>query len=145
LKAKNGAAWAALALLCACSSPERLPAGDASRVLDWAATQRVPRGSVRDAGLPFGLIASHVVMPVAIARLKDGRYCVLLKTKIGWKDNFEGVLACTGAITRNEIQSYAANGRTYTFVSLPGYGVFEELYIAGKRDDRTYDVYFNLN
>ncbi len=134
----------ALAWLAACASREQVSTAGVQRVLAWAAAQPVPRGGVREATLPSSL-GVRAVAPAAIAHHKDGRYCVLVKTKVGWKDNFEGVLACTGAITRGEIQSYGANGRTYTFISLPGYGVFEELYIADKRDDRTYDVYFDLN
>jgi hypothetical protein len=122
--------------------------GDIQSVLDWATKQGVKPGMVRHARLPAGFAAFGQDNAVDIVRLKDGRTCFLLKTHIGYKDNFEGVLACTAPLLHGEL--VAAQGTYPAYVSLtacalPGCGVFEELYIRRTRDPRTFDVAFDLN
>lgn len=79
-----------------------------------------------------------------VVHLKDGRTCVLFVRKIGFKDNFAGTFACSAPLKPAEfVRSEDYAGRSY--ISLVGYGEFEELYISSKRNERTYDVYFDLN
>jgi hypothetical protein len=120
----------------------------AAGVLDWARAQGVKPGTVRSTKLAPGLIPSGGGTPVSIAHLQDGRYCVLLITQIGYKDNFEGVLTCTAPLRRSEIIPAAGTYSSYvalTSCALPGCGIFEELYIRAARNDRSYDVFFDLN
>ena len=128
-------------LLAACTGGVRTSQIDA--IVAWSAQQHVKPGKVSSFRLParFGVHAKWA----SVAHLADGRSCVLVITHIGYKDNFDGVLGCTGAIKPDEIGSMQANNRTYTYISLAGYGVFEQLFVDGKRDERTYDVYFDLN
>ena len=111
-------------------------------VVAWARQQSVASGTVASVMLPPNLAAGSS-QSVSIAQLKDGRRCFLLVTEVGWKDNFRGVLWCSGPLARAEI--YTPDDNRAPYVTLPGYGVFEELYIAKKRSDNAYDVYFDLN
>jgi len=78
-----------------------------------------------------------------VAMLADKRCCVLLKTRIGYKGNFEGVLLCSAPLHPGEIVHAGAPAREY--ITLPGQGVFEELYLRRRIDERRFDVYFDLN
>ncbi len=109
----------------------------------WAARQSVAPGHVRTLALPQGLRGWAQGGNAAIAHLKDGRTCVLVVTVVGYKDNFDGVLACTGPLAKAEIVESPDYHRSY--VSLPGYEGFEELYVRAQRNDRTVDVFFDLN
>lgn len=113
------------------------------RVVDWAAAQNVPPGRVTSLRLPLRYSLLSVTGYANIAHLKDGRTCVLLVEAVGYKDNFEGVLSCTQSLRDSEIVRSDNYPRSY--ISLPGYGEFEELYVSSKRNDRTYDVFFDLN
>ena len=116
---------------------------DDQSVLSWGIKQKVPSGRTREVILPESLRKASADQRVTIAQLADGRTCILLKKKIGWKDNFDASLCCSGPLKRREIIKDANQSPNY--ISLPGHGVFEELYIRRTRDDRTFDVYFDLN
>jgi len=111
--------------------------------LTWAMTQHVPIGHVQKLILPPHIHPPKRYTYFDVAHLADGRYCILLISNLGWKDNFEGRLACSGPILASEIQR-PDDGR-HEYISLPGYGVFEELYIAKARSDHEFEVYFDLN
>ncbi len=118
------------------------------KVLAWATRQNVKRGTVQSLTVPPSLVGFAAGGPPQFAHLQDGRYCLLVKTEIGYKDNFEGVLSCTRPLLRSEV--IAASGTYASYISLtscsrPGCGIFEELYIRRARDARTFDVYFDLN
>jgi len=133
-------------LFAALAYPARvraIPQAATDRVVDWAASQSVAPGRVRSFRLPVQYAAFAINGFVSVARLKDGRTCALLIEGIGYKDNFEGVLTCSAPLRESEVVRSANYPRSY--ISLPGYGRFEELYISSKRNDRTYDVYFDLN
>jgi hypothetical protein len=68
---------------------------------------------------------------------------VLLKTKLGYKDNFTGIVSCDAALDQTEISR--ADVSTHEYIALAGQGIFEELYIRHRIGDRMYDVYFDLN
>jgi len=139
------------ALLAAgCSRTATVSPGGVSSALDWAQKQGVKRGTVASLPPPQALVQLGARGPVDVAHLEDGRYCVLLKTELFGHDhsNFRGVLACTGSLRGNEL--VAAHGTyppsvSFASCALPGCGVFEELYIDRQRDDRTFDVSFDLN
>jgi hypothetical protein len=97
--------------------------------------------------LPPGTIGFAPAGSVPIAHLRDGRTCFLFVTKVGYKDNFEGVASCTQPLLPKETAS--AHGTYGPSIALSNCihtcGVFEELYVRHARDDRTYDVYYDLN
>lgn len=133
-------------LLAALAYPQRariVSQHAVDRVVGWAAAQRIPRGRVHSIRLPLQLSLLSVTGYANIARLKDGRTCVLLVEGVGYKDNFEGVLSCTKSLCESEIVRSGNYPRSY--IALPGYGEFEELYISSQRNERTYEVYFDLN
>ena len=113
------------------------------RALTWAMMQNVPVGQTKALILPTRIQPPKRYTYFDVAHLRDGRYCILLKSNIGWKDNFEGRLACSGPLRPDEIQR-PDDGR-HPYVSLPGYGVFEELYIRKARSNHEFEVYFDLN
>jgi len=132
--------------LAALAYPERgraLSERAIDAVVSWAAMQRVPAGRVRSLRLPLRLSLLSVTGYVNVARLKDGRTCVLLVEAVGYKDNFEGVLSCSRPLRDSEI--VRSDNYPRSFISLSGYGEFEELYISSMRNAQTYDVYFDLN
>jgi hypothetical protein len=142
------AALGALALaLAGCAPAASVSAPDVVTLRAWAHQQHVPAGEVRGVRLPPGTIGFTPSAPVKIVHLKDGRTCFLLITKLEYKDNFEGVLSCTLPLRASE--NVPAHDTYAPSVSLSNCiracGVFEELYVRRARDDRTYDVYFDLN
>jgi len=76
------------------------------------------------------------------ARTDDGRTCILLTTRVSWKDNFEGVFFCDAPVRDAEILS---RGTQPAVLSIAGAGIFEELYIRKTHDPQWFDVYFDLN
>jgi hypothetical protein len=111
-------------------------------VLAWAAGQNVAAGEVVELTLPPALAHVSQGGVVHVARTGDGRHCVLLKKSVGWKENFEGLLCCDGALRPSEVVE-PRTGAAY--ISLPGLGIFEELYIRRRYSDLLFEVYFDLN
>jgi hypothetical protein len=139
---------AALALLLAgCAPATALRASDLTALRRWAIQQHVPAGEVRGVKLPPGTIGFTPTSPVKIVHLKDGRTCFLLLTKLEYKDNFEGVLSCTKPLLPSEnVPAHGTYGPSISLTNcVRACGVFEELYVRKARDDRTDDVYFDLN
>ncbi len=118
---------------------------DAKEVMTWVIGEEVPEGEVREISLPKNLAQLSEDRKVFVAHLADGRHCVLLKKKIGWKDNFEGVFHCDRALLPGEIVKRGSGDEQVSFICLPGYGIFEELYIGAVRGDRVIEVYYDLN
>jgi hypothetical protein len=116
---------------------------DPKRVLEWVVKQDVPTGKAHALRLPPPLADRSCEGVVHVAHLVDGRYCIFLKTSIGWKDNFEGVFSCTGLLASEEIIRRDVNAPP--FISLRGYGIFQELYVRRSHRSGWVDVYFDLN
>ncbi|MDI1446883.1 hypothetical protein [Polyangium sp. 6x1] len=114
-----------------------------ARVLEWVHTQSVAPKSTQEISLPGDLAGASADARVHVARLADGRTCILLKKSIGWKSNFEGWLQCDAPLLPAEVVAAPPAPRAY--VSLAGHVMFEELYVRTQRDPRTFDVYFDLN
>jgi hypothetical protein len=129
--------------ITACHTEGNIVKRESDDVLTWASSQGVAPGDTRSLRLPDNLVHSSADGSVLVAALHDGRHCTLLKKKIGHKDNFEGMVACSAAVGSGEIAAHGSPPREY--LSFPGHGVFEELYIRKRIDDRTFEVYFDLN
>jgi hypothetical protein len=113
------------------------------RVLEWVRAKGLAAGSTHDLSLPEDLAAASADARVHVARLADGRTCILLKKSIGWKNNFDGVLQCDAPLRPSEVVAAPPVPRAY--VTLPGHALFEELYVRSRRDERGFNVYFDLN
>lgn len=141
------AALAAALPFAGCSAGQTVSSSDVAALRDWAAQQRVPLGAVRSVKLPAGAFTFAKERSAQIVHLKDGRTCFLLTTELGYKDNFEGVLSCTQPVLASErIGAHDTYGPSISLTNcVSACGVFEELYVRNERDDRTFDVYFDLN
>jgi hypothetical protein len=113
-----------------------------ARILTWASAQPLTAGSSHQFALPARWAATSHGGTVNIGRSNDGRTCVLLKKQIGWKENFAGTVACDRPLLAKEV---AADAKSRSYMTLPGEGVFEELYISRRLSDHRFDVYFDLN
>ena len=120
-----------------------MSSSDIATLRDWASQQGVPPGAVRSVNPPRETVGAASGRPVAIVHLKDGRTCFLIKTAVGFKENFEGIVSCTQPLLPAE--TIPAQGTYGPYIALTNCirtcGVFEELYVRRARDDRTYDVY----
>jgi hypothetical protein len=114
---------------------------ESHEVLSWAVQQKVAPASAVRLNLPPTWSARSGHGAVQVGRTQDGRTCLLVIKHVGWKDNFDGVVACDGPLTAAELPKM--EDRTY--ISLPGLGVFEELDVAKRWSDRDFEVFFDLN
>lgn len=113
------------------------------RVLAWAASEAMARGTTVERPLPSDLRQASAEGQVHIARLQDGHTCILLKKRVEYKGNFDGVLRCTRALHASELVSPPRVPRAY--VSLGDHGIFEELYVRRRVDPSTFEVFFDLH
>ncbi|TNF37577.1 MAG: hypothetical protein EP329_02760 [Deltaproteobacteria bacterium] len=86
------------------------------------------------------MMLDHVAVDhrVWIGAGPEGR-CLLAKTKLGPKDNFEGRVCCEGALPKAK-----GGGGTPAFLSI-GDGLLEELYVKDLHPPSWAEVYFDLN
>lgn len=110
-------------------------------VVEWARTASVKPGTVAEFPLPADLAAESADGKATVAGFPGGERCVLLKKEIGWKGNFAGVVFATRPLGGGDVVP-DPGGRPY--LSLAGYGIFEELYIKATRSPRHFEVYFDL-
>lgn len=122
-------------MLVGCS--ERVP----HSVFEWIQGRNIVAGSTQSLGLPAPLSGASKDGKVYVARLSDGRLCVMLKTHIGYKENFKGAVRCSAPLRKNEVVLNAER----PYFSLAGHGIFEELYIRKQISDHEFEVFFDLN
>lgn len=113
------------------------------RVLAFAAQELLEPGTTTTISIPPPLRRTSRDGQVHVARLRDRNTCILLKKKIGYKDNFEGTLHCTRPFSTSEIIENEVSSRSY--ISLTGHGIFEELYIRRRVSLDVIRVYFDLH
>lgn len=114
-------------------------------LLAWASAQDVPAGESRRLQLPPELESQSVDHRATVARPDARRICVLVKTVIGWKENFEGVLHCNAPLQPGEYVDPPAEPGGSSYISLDGDADLQELYVRKKLDAQSYEVYFDLN
>jgi len=114
-----------------------------NRVLEWIRLQgTATTDKAEEFHLPSDL-ASIAARGTAIGlRTADGRHFALVKTWVGWKDNFEGILCCDAPLRDHEVIGSAAE-RPY--ISIDNVGAFEELYIRKCYSPVCCSVFFDLN
>jgi hypothetical protein len=110
-------------------------------VLEWVQARDLASGTTHALELPPELRGASEDGKVVAARLSDGRLCVLLKTRIGFKDNFEAVVRCSAPLRAEEI----VEDPERPYLSLSGHGIFEELYIRKRIGSAELTVYFDLH
>ena len=115
---------------------------DCRAVLAWAVAQNVAVGTTIELKLPPDLAHLSEAGVVQAAGLSVGHCCVLMKKSIGWKDNFAGILCCEASLNPGQIVSPPTR---VSYISLPGFGIFEELYISKRYSSKLFEVYFDLN
>ena len=115
-----------------------LPAPCAA-VMQWLDTTHAPPGADGSVDLPMNLAHAAVDEKVWIGAGPGGR-CVLTKTKLGAKDNFEGRLCCVGDLP--VVTTTPAGAR---ITSAADGGVLEELYVRALHPPSWAEVYFDLN
>ena len=113
-----------------------------AEIARWVREQDVGPGAVADLPLPARWAALSQDGRVQAARTDDDRVCILLKRHVGWKENFEGVMYCDGPLKPGEMVP-PPQGPAY--LSLPGLGIFEELYIRASHGPHLFEVYFDLH
>jgi hypothetical protein len=119
-------------------------AAKAQKALQWAETVSLPADSVAMVKLPPELRSYAVDGQGEVAKLTDGRVCVLLVRAERGHGNFEGLFACSGDVTEiyDEPNPNAVEESIHLRVDA---GRMSYMFIRKKYDDRTFAVYFDLN
>ena len=116
--------------------------GEHNAILIWVAAQHLLPGTACELVLPPEWAhASHNGI-IQAARTTDGRHCILMNQRVGWKENFDGLFYCEEPLHSNEISESLT---AIPYISLSGLGIFEELYITKRHNDQLFEVYFDLN
>lgn len=132
---------AALWAQAGCGAPKQvgpLPAPCAA-VMQWLDASHAEPGADGSVDLPMSLAHVAVDERVWIGAGPGGR-CVLTKTQVGYKDNFEGRLCCQGDLPG---VTTTTGGKQVT--SAADGGVLEELYVRALHPPSWAEVYFDLN
>src|SRR5688500_14213800 len=114
---------------------------ECERTLAWVKSRDLPPGTAGRVALPLRLAGLSSVGTVDAVRTADGRTCVLLKSSIGWKENFTGTLCCDSPLRPEEI---IERPNFPAYISLVGFPGFEELFLTEKRSDAWFRVHFDL-
>lgn len=108
-------------------------------LMQWATAQNVPRGEMRSLALPPEIPSADG--QAVVTTTEDGRRCVLVRTAIGYKDNFDGIFVIDAPLRAGEV----IEDPSRPYLSLPIGQLFEELYIRRRIDERAFEVFFDLN
>ena len=111
-------------------------------VLRWVTRKNLPRGKVTRLELPENFSNRLASSQVDALRTENDLYCVLLKSSIGWKENFTGTLCCNRPLNPDQVIKDTPD-RIY--ISITGFFPFEELYLSKDHGNGKYHVYFDLN
>lgn len=114
---------------------------DCGELLGWAAQIGMRPGTVQVVQLPERWRHLAADASGTLLRTLDGRLCLLLKTHIGWKGNFDGLLCCDQPLRENEVH-IGEGARPY--ISISSFPIFEELYLRESTGHGQYQVYFDL-
>ncbi len=111
------------------------------KLLTWAKGLQLAVGPSRREQLPAALSAESCDGQAHVARASDNTIWVLVKSDIGWKDNFKGTVHVAPGIGPDHV--YKDDGTIV--ISVAGAGVFEELYVKRRTTEQQLEVYFDLN
>ncbi len=124
---------------------ERVLGRDCERVITWVRSSHSAPGTHSDLALPSqfqGFSADGKVDAVVLA---DGRVVLLLKTWVGWKDNWSGIIYSSSPLKPSEIsKDYYGRPRIWISDTPQGPSILEDHFIEAKVNDRLYFVAFDL-
>ena len=119
---------------------------ECQKVINWVKEQNIPSHKACQLQLPphlAGIAKENVVQAI---HTRDNRYCVLLKTYIGYKQNFEGTFYSDSPLPESEIgPSWYGNDCIYIEGEDSLKNGFFELYVRNKLADGRLEVYYNLS
>lgn len=111
-------------------------------ILNWVISQDFPQGAAVRLMLPDNLAENLATGYIDALKMGTHFHCALVKATIGWKDNFSGTLCCNKPLSPD----YLVNDKSgQTYISIPGFFAFEELYVSKNHGRGIYHVYFDLN
>jgi hypothetical protein len=110
-------------------------------VLDWITTQNLPLDMTHEFQLPPHLANITTNGKIQVIHKTDDRYCLLLKTYIGGKDNFEGIFYCHPPVSEK-----VAVIEDKTVIYIEGKYCPEPFFVRKRYDDNyRFEVYFDLH
>jgi hypothetical protein len=120
---------------------------DCERVISWVRSNHPAPGRYPDLHLPEEFRWLSINGGVDAVVLKDGRVILLLKTSIGWKENWRGVIYTSSPFEPCEMQNGSYGGRSEIYISdtPQGNNLLESHFIETKMNDRLYFAAFDLN
>jgi hypothetical protein len=111
---------------------------DLPGVAAWLQTQNLAVGEHDAIELPAQFRMTSVNGTVDVVVSPTGQISFLLKTSIGWKQNYEGYLYSTEPLW--QLRSFLGYGDREAIEFSKG----EHPFVERKIDDRTYEVFFDL-
>lgn len=107
-------------------------------ISEWLREQNLPAGEYTDVELParFALAAHGGTVDVVVA--PTGRIAFLLKTSVGWKQNYEGYVYATSPLGSGEFFDDYYGRACIKFTE------YEHPVVECRIDDQTYEVFFDL-
>jgi hypothetical protein len=125
---------------------KRVSLSECQKVINWVKEQKIPANTVCQLQLPPHLAGIAKENVVQVIHTRDNRYCILLKTYIGYKKNFEGIFYSDNPLPEDEIEPSWDN---YFFREYEGENSckydFYTLHIRNNLDDGRWEVYYNLS
>jgi hypothetical protein len=113
---------------------------DAKRLLEFLGNQKLKAGSYPAFRLPVDLQDLAEGGVVDLVRMNDGRHVVLVKTSVGFKQNYSGFVCSDRPLLPSEVQKDAYGRKVIT---IPGLGASDPV-IRRKVSDTLYEVFFDL-
>ncbi|MUG96151.1 hypothetical protein F7734_28945 [Scytonema sp. UIC 10036] len=124
--------------------------------MDWVRTQNLPLNFARELQLPFGLACITQRGTVHTLHTADGRYCILMKTAIPFRENFSGTFYCDRPLSESDFCSYQTYDQPcisiagqYTCLDIKGEedynNDFQELYVVKRHNEQLFEVEYTLD
>jgi hypothetical protein len=110
-------------------------------LLAWAHQQGIPRGEGRSLDPPWYLWRGCCLGEISAARRQDDSYVLLVKTSIGWKQNYDGYVVSERPLAADELfKGYYERD----CINVNGLDWSDPI-VRRQLDDTTYEVFFDLN
>lgn len=111
------------------------------QISQWLSEQSLASEIMHQLTLPEQLAGKVADKKVYFFKNEKGDTFILLKTEIGWKENFVGTFFSSRKLLSTEI--ILNQDRDYlSIISTP---LFEELFLKQELEGNRYEVYFDLN
>ncbi len=125
---------------------KRVSLDECKKVINWVKEQNIPADTACKLQLPPHLAGIAKENVVRAMHTRDGRYCILLKTYIGYKHNFEGIFYSDSPLPESEI-ALSCYGKNCIYIQGKDSWQYDfyELYVRNELADGRWEVYYNLN